>query len=173
VLFGWTACNPAPRVLSPYNSDVVIADGYHDTPRRGRIHDGIDLEATVGSTVVASADGRVSFRSCDEGYGCSVVVVHTGLPLGPGSMGRPFATKYSHLREVYVTVGAPIQRGQAIGTVGVFSESGPTAHLHWMLCRGSCSAEDTLDPMKLKPTCLSELRPSDTTELVLTFPLRC
>lgn len=84
-------------------------------------HRAIDIGAPVGSAVVASDGGYVSFAGwTDIGYGYLIVIDHA----------NSYATYYAHLSQIYVAVGQGVSRGQVIGAVGSTGNStGP--HLHF------------------------------------------
>ncbi len=101
-------------------------------------HNGIDISAPMGTNVVASAPGTVTFAGCQSG-GCppmgslyggwglawTVVVDH----------GNGLSSVYGHLRNIHVSSGQSVSRGQALGEMG----STGTAygiHVHYMLLRG-------------------------------------
>jgi LysM repeat protein len=103
--------------------------GYFMKPVNGRHtqgihgHNGIDLGAPVGTSIVASASGTVIVSKTggyNGGYGTYVVISH---PNGT-------QTLYSHMNANLVTVGQAVSQGQKIGTVGMTGKtSGP--HLHF------------------------------------------
>jgi murein DD-endopeptidase MepM/ murein hydrolase activator NlpD len=88
----------------------VVTSGYGW--RWGRMHEGIDIAAPAGTTVVASASGTVIYAGWMGGYGQLVVVDHGG----------GLATAYAHLSAIYA--GGAVGQGQGIGAVG---------------CTGSCT----------------------------------
>ena len=83
-------------------------------------HEGIDIVADVGATVLAAARGRVSRIFENGGYGLMVVINH----------GRGLQTRYGHLSRADVRVGQTVERGDKIAEVG---ESGVVTgpHLHY------------------------------------------
>lgn len=96
-------------------------------------HMGLDIAASVGSTVYAVADGVVSFAGSADaevkledahgGYGYFVKIEHN---VG----GRKFSSIYAHLSKILVRKGASVTKGQAIGLVGLTgATNGP--HLHF------------------------------------------
>ena len=88
--------------------------GQHD------FHSGIDISATLGTEVVATADGRVLFCGPNGGYGNNVLIDH----------GRAVVTRYAHLSAFRVAPGQRVRRGDVIGSVGSTGRStGP--HLHY------------------------------------------
>jgi murein DD-endopeptidase MepM/ murein hydrolase activator NlpD len=83
-------------------------------------HSGQDIEAALGSAVVAGASGRVSFAGWQNGYGQLVIVDHGGN----------LTTRYGHLSHIEVLEGQAVSRGQLLGRVGSTGRStGP--HLHY------------------------------------------
>ncbi|MHA4818446.1 M23 family metallopeptidase [Streptomyces aculeolatus] len=78
----------------------------------------------LGRRVLASAGGDVvsSYYSTTNGYGNTIVIAH----------GDGWRTRYSHLKERNVGVGAHVNRGQVIGKVGATSAThNISPHLHY------------------------------------------
>lgn len=119
---------PAPAKGSPSKSVPVYA-GYYLRPISGGVksqgvhgHNGVDLAAPVGTTVRASASGKVilSRTGYNGGYGTYVVVSH----------GNGTQTLYAHMSRTNVTVGQQVNQGQTIGAIGMTGKTtGP--HLHF------------------------------------------
>ena len=84
-------------------------------------HRAIDIGAPVGSAVLASDSGFVSFVGwTNKGYGYLIIIDHA----------NGYKTYYAHLSQMYVTLGQKVERGQVIGAVGSTGNStGP--HLHF------------------------------------------
>ena len=88
-------------------------------PRGSSFHDGIDVSAALGTTVVAVADGEVIYSDTLPGYGNVIILRH---PNG-------YATVYAHNRSNQAGEGAHVRRGQAIATVGDSGRTtGPNLH---------------------------------------------
>ena len=102
--------------------------------RRGRsLHAGIDIAATSGTIIVASAPGRVVRAGERWGrYGHVVLIEHEdGL-----------RTLYAHTSRAFVALGDRVGSGQAIAAVGsTGNATGP--HLHFEVWSG----KRTLDPL--------------------------
>ena len=86
-------------------------------------NNGVDLAASLGTTVLASADGKVIVSRTggyNGGYGTYVVISHSN-----GTQ-----TLYAHMNANKVSVGEQVIQGQDIGSVG---KTGRTtgAHLHF------------------------------------------
>ena len=83
-------------------------------------HAGIDIAATQGTPVQATADGLVIFADIDPVLGYMVIVDHGGF----------YATRYGHNSALLVNEGEHVRRGQHIALVGNSGQSsGP--HLHY------------------------------------------
>ncbi len=86
-------------------------------------HNGIDIGATPGTPVLASATGKVIVAKTggyNGGYGNMVIITHD----------NGVQTVYAHLRAVYVSSGQSVSQGEQIGEVGNTGRStGP--HLHF------------------------------------------
>lgn len=84
---------------------------------------GVDIAATPGTPVVASAGGRVIVAKVggyNGGYGNLIIMTHD----------NGIQTVYAHLRSVQVSSGQNVSQGQQIGEVGNTGKStGP--HLHF------------------------------------------
>jgi len=87
---------------------------------RPAFHSGVDFVAEAGSTVRATAPGIVVEAGWSGGYGEMVEIRHA----------NGVSTRYGHLSEILVTVGAKVAAGAPIGRVGSTGRStGP--HLHY------------------------------------------
>lgn len=86
-------------------------------------HNGVDIGASIGVPVLASATGQViaaKSSGYNGGYGNMIIISHAGN----------VQTVYGHLSAVRVTVGQQVTQGQVIGAVGNTGKStGP--HLHF------------------------------------------
>lgn len=84
-------------------------------------HRAIDIGGSVGTAVIASDAGYVSFAGwTDVGYGYLVVVDHA----------NGYQTYYAHLSNFFVGEGEAVYAGQVIGAMGSTGNStGP--HLHY------------------------------------------
>ena len=94
--------------------------------REGSREDGIGLELITapGSTVLASADGRVAFADRYASYGRLVVLEH----------GDGYFTVYGGLGAVQVMSGESVMRGAPLGQVG---PEGSTRGLYFEVRRGT------------------------------------
>jgi murein DD-endopeptidase MepM/ murein hydrolase activator NlpD len=86
-----------------------------------KMHDGIDIMATVGTPVYAPADGVVTFAGEFPHMGRIVVIDHGGSEM---------ITRYGHLSSIQVRAGDKVRKDQAIAKTGNSGRStGP--HLHY------------------------------------------
>jgi murein DD-endopeptidase MepM/ murein hydrolase activator NlpD len=86
----------------------------------GAFHSGIDLSASIGTAVHATADGVVQFVGPNGRYGRLVVVDHGG----------GLQTYYGHLSQYMVVVGQEVRRSEVIALSGSSGRvTGP--HLHY------------------------------------------
>ncbi len=105
----------------PYSVPVTSPFGWRRHPVTGEMafHSGIDLGASLGTPVLATADGLVDFAGVAGGYGNLVTLTHGDRQ-----------TQYAHLDTIAVRVGQRVRRGQVLGTVGATGRvTGP--HLHY------------------------------------------
>ena len=128
------SAEPAPAALVftwPVNG-TIIADysvealAYSETMGDWRTHDGLDLAVTLGTKVIATANGTVSAVFQDDFMGTVVEIDH----------GNGLVSQYASLAEVpTVKVGDAVKTGTVIGSVGTTAaaENGRQPHLHFAM----------------------------------------
>jgi murein DD-endopeptidase MepM/ murein hydrolase activator NlpD len=118
----WTELADAPS-LWPLEGRVASGFGQRIDPFNGEgaFHEGIDIDAPLGTQVRAAGDGDVTVAvSSNVGYGREIMLDH----------GHDVVTLYGHLSAIAVVVGQHVIRGQIIGYVGQSGRAtGP--HLHY------------------------------------------
>lgn len=117
------------RISSRYSTGRM-----HPILHEIRAHTGVDYAADTGTPVMATADGVVSFRGVNGGYGNSIDITH----------GNGFLTRYGHLSgfAAGLKVGQRVHQGEIIGYVGMTGlATGP--HLHYEMHRDG----RTVDPL--------------------------
>ncbi|HOT91431.1 MAG TPA: peptidoglycan DD-metalloendopeptidase family protein [Anaerolineae bacterium] len=119
------------REVTTYQGPVtteVTGSGLFYWPAAGVItqgywygHRAIDIGNSIGTAIIASDAGYVSFAGwTDIGYGYLVVLDHA----------NGFQTYYAHLSQIYVVEGETVYAGAVIGAMGSTGNStGP--HLHY------------------------------------------
>lgn len=98
--------------------------GYRVSPFTGRkqLHAGIDIAAASGTSIYAPARGRVVFAGRKGPLGKALVLDH----------GFGVKTVYGHTKELHVSTGDTVERGQEIAAIGSTGRStGP--HLHYVV----------------------------------------
>lgn len=103
--------------VMPFKGRVTSRYGY----RRGRYHNGIDIDLQTGDSVVAAFDGKVRYAKYNrEGFGNLVVIRHyNGLE-----------TFYAHLSQLDVVPNQEVKAGELIGRGGNTGHS-YGSHLHF------------------------------------------
>ena len=123
----------APRlIVEPLRGEVLAAFSMEEliySPTMGdwRTHDGIDIAAKAGTTVLAASSGTVRSVTDDTLMGTTVVLEHEG----------GYETTYANLQsKPTVETGDSVSAGQIIGAVGTTAaaESG-APHLHFAVSR--------------------------------------
>jgi murein DD-endopeptidase MepM/ murein hydrolase activator NlpD len=129
-----TTARPAPRPSGMTISWPV--GGVLTSPygmRWGRMHQGIDVGAGMGTPIRAAAGGTVFFCGSMGGYGNATLIDH----------GNGMVTLYAHQSQLACSNGQRVGAGQVIGYVGSTGHStGP--HLHFETRVGGVA----VDPMQ-------------------------
>jgi murein DD-endopeptidase MepM/ murein hydrolase activator NlpD len=113
------------QLLWPVSGPITSPFGMRMHPVYGRpiLHAGIDIAAAQGTTIAAAADGRVIVAGYQGDCGKMVAIDHHG----------GLSTIYCHMSQIFVGVGQDVQRGQAIGAVGMTGDAtGPHVHFQVM-----------------------------------------
>ena len=107
----------------------------------GERNNGINIGASAGAEVVASAAGRVAYVGDDlVGQGLTVLVVHAD----------GWRTVYGHLGSATVRDGEDVRQGQQIGTVGLTAGDGrPSIHYETRRMQGDDPV--AVDPLTVLP----------------------
>lgn len=103
----------------PLRGRIMSGFGWRSSPWRG-FHAGIDIQASYGAPVRATAPGIVSYAGWRQGYGRTVEIDH----------GHGFKTLYGHNSRIYVRAGEKVNKGMVVSAVGLTGyTTGP--HLHY------------------------------------------
>ena len=124
----------APRlIVTPVHGEVLAAFSvdelaYNPTLEDWRTHDGVDIQAASGTTVLSACNGTVLSVRDDALMGTTVVVEHDG----------GYQTTYANLQpHPPVEAGEIVSAGQILGAVGdtAAAESAQGPHLHFSVSR--------------------------------------
>ena len=129
-------------IVAPLEGDVVSAFSvdalvYNPTLGDWRIHDGMDISAEEGTSVLAASSGMVIGVEEDPLMGITVTLSHED----------GCHTVYANLQEeIPVRPGEAVAAGQIIGAVGrtAAAEADQPPHLHFSVTRNG----DTVDPQQ-------------------------
>lgn len=124
-------------VKKPKNISSGSSSGYYIKPvvgiktqgLHGKYSTAVDIGAPVGSTIKASASGKVIVAKVggwNGGYGNYVVIQHAN-----GTQ-----TLYAHMSTVSVSSGSYINQGEKVGAVGMTGRT-TGAHLHFEILGGT------------------------------------
>lgn len=124
---------PPRLVVEPLRGEVLMAFSvdqlvYSPTLADWRTHDGVDISAKPGTTVLAATSGTVSSVEDDPLMGTTVVISHEG----------GYETIYANLQaKPTVNPGDLVTAGQIIGAVGTTAaaEAAQSPHLHFSVTR--------------------------------------
>lgn len=119
-------CNYIPSIQPVINKQLTLLTAsygmrYHPFYKTLQSHQGVDYTIPEGSSVFATADGKVrdvAMRNSTSGK--TVVIDH----------GNGYETSYSHLSEINVRKGQTVRRGDIIALSGDTGLS-LTPHLHY------------------------------------------
>ncbi|TQR83794.1 M23 family metallopeptidase [Mycobacterium hodleri] len=118
-----------PMYVMPARGVWTSGFGY----RWGVLHAGIDIANSIGTPIVAAADGVVTDAGLTAGYGAWVKIRHSD-----GTV-----TLYGHVNTWLVTPGERVMAGDQIATIGNRGQStGP--HLHFSVLK---NGTDFVDPV--------------------------
>ncbi len=93
-------------------------------------HEGMDLRAETGLSIVAVAEGKVTAVAYHESYGNFLDIEHHG----------GFSSRYAHLEHVFVKEGQRVGFGQKVALSGNTGRTtGP--HLHFELRKGGVAID--------------------------------
>jgi murein DD-endopeptidase MepM/ murein hydrolase activator NlpD len=107
----------------PIPSSTYVTSGFglriHPIFGTERYHNGIDISANSGATIVAADSGTIAIATYSSSYGNYVMIYHS----------NGTSTLYAHMSSIAVSVGDSVKQGQTIGYVGSTGWStGPHCH---------------------------------------------
>ncbi|MBA3012148.1 MAG: M23 family metallopeptidase [Proteobacteria bacterium] len=107
--------------IKPTDGWITSNFGYRKSPFTGAksFHSGLDISNQVGTKIIATANGKISYAARKLYFGNLVIIDH-----GYGKV-----TKYGHLEKILVKPGQTIKRGDIIALLGNTGQStGPHVH---------------------------------------------
>jgi murein DD-endopeptidase MepM/ murein hydrolase activator NlpD len=107
--------------IRPVDGWITSKFGYRKSPFTGKksFHSGLDISNKLGTKVITTANGRISYAAPKIHFGNLVIVDH--------GYGR--VTKYGHLQKILVKQGQKVKRGDVIALLGNTGKStGPHVH---------------------------------------------
>lgn len=110
--------------IRPSKGWVASRFGYRKSPFTGlrEFHKGLDVANRIGTPIISSADGIVSFVGVKGNFGKVIKINH----------GHGMATLYAHTHKVLKKQGDTVKRGDTIALMGNSGRStGP--HLHYVV----------------------------------------
>jgi murein DD-endopeptidase MepM/ murein hydrolase activator NlpD len=107
------ANNPLSGYPLPAIAEVLTSYGWQLNPSTNEFifESGVNLQAEVGTPVLAVGTGTVAFAGADDRYGNLVVVNHS----------EGLQTRYAQLGDITVQAGQQITAGTSLGTVGAYA----------------------------------------------------
>ncbi|MBL4706902.1 MAG: peptidoglycan DD-metalloendopeptidase family protein [Flavobacteriales bacterium] len=114
-----------PSIL-PIDEDKITAMrssfGMRTNPisKTKQMHNGIDISAPEGTTIIATADGTIQKAIYSSGYGNHIKIIHD----------HTYQTMYAHLKTIHVEEGQKVKTGDVIGVIGNTGKS-LGRHLHY------------------------------------------
>lgn len=128
----------------PVKGWLTAGFGYRRSPFTGlrQMHEGVDISNTVGTPVIAPADGLVSYAGPLGGFGNVISIDH----------GHKISTFYGHLHRQRASQGERVRRGDVIAFVGTTGRAtGP--HLHYEIQVNGSAVDPSkyvIDPESVK-----------------------
>ena len=114
--------------ISPTDGYITSGFSYarmHPIYDRALPHEGIDLHAPIGTPILATAKGVVSYKGWRTGY-CNTIEIDHGFG---------YMTRYAHASKFLVERGQPVERGMAIAQVGQ-TGTATAEHVHYEIWVG-------------------------------------
>jgi murein DD-endopeptidase MepM/ murein hydrolase activator NlpD len=110
------ASSPLKGYPLPAPAQVLVNFGWQlDSPNSEVDYsNGVELEATAGTSVLAVGDGTVAFAGVQREYNGKLVVINHE---------QGFQTRYAMLGDVVVQAGQKVKQGDKLGTVGAAAQN--------------------------------------------------
>lgn len=115
--------------IQPAEGSISSEFGFRLSPLEGKrsMHAGLDVGATIGTPIVATADGEVAFVGDFDDLGMTIVIDH----------GNKILTRYGHTSKIFAKKGQKVKRGQKIAAVGNSGSHTTGPHVHYEIWVGN------------------------------------
>ncbi len=125
---GSSSSSSSSGLLLPVQGPITSPYGmrFHPILKYWKMHDGTDFGASCGTPIRAAADGVVTDRYYNAGYGNRLMIDHGKIN------GSYLTTGYNHATHYIVGVGQRVSKGQVVGYIGSTGYS-TGCHLHLMV----------------------------------------
>ncbi|WP_336822060.1 peptidoglycan DD-metalloendopeptidase family protein [Sporosarcina sp. USHLN248] len=141
--------NTLPPVSSgfwtrPANGRFTSSFGWRTHPiyHTKKQHRGVDIANSIGTPVIAAADGVVSYAGRMGGLGNVIMITHS-------VDGTIMTTAYAHLSKINVSSGQVVDKGQHIGAIGTTGAStGPHLHFEVHIGNWTASGPSAVNPLR-------------------------
>lgn len=110
---------------------IPITDVFGWSDWRGRVHEGIDIGASLETPALSIGNGTVVFAQWNGNYGNNVIV----------DLGNGYKAFYAHLNSMSVSEGQTVKQGDKVGGIG--GTGGYPVHLHFEIWEN----ESPVDPL--------------------------
>ena len=152
-LEGTAIVAPLPQAVVDFTSPLhqqdikAISSGFGmakaPETKEMKFHNGIDLVASIGKEVIATANGKIATSAQNGSNGNYIIIEHE----------EGYTSKYLHLNDRRVSAGDKVVAGETIGYVGSTGKStGP--HLHFEILKFG----QPIDPASLIPFTATQTR---------------
>jgi len=127
---------PAPKKLPDFIKPVdgTIISKFGENTNHG-VNKGINIAASAGTMVKASANGRVIYADYDATFGNLVMIKVDD---------KNIVMAYAHLEDLVLAKGSAIKQGDLVGYVGSTGKVGGKPQLHFAIREG----KNAIDPIK-------------------------
>lgn len=119
----------------PDNIPTTSPFGYriHPILKVRRLHSGIDYGANIGTPVIASKDGCITFSGFMGGYGKTIEITHDSQ----------YSTLYAHNSKLLAQVGKCVKQGDTVALSGNTGLS-TAPHVHFEIKKNGMPVDPNL-----------------------------
>jgi LysM repeat protein len=122
----------SPEFIKPVDGTIISKFGENTA---NGVNKGINIAATAGTEVKASANGRVIYADYDATFGnLGMIKVDN----------KNIVIAYAHLEDILLAKGSVVKQGELVGYVGSTGKAGGKPQLHFAIREG----KNAVDPVK-------------------------